>query len=303
MTNTVETYNLVQRLVDESSPFVKEGTKQKGSQVHSNVAQKYVNLCTKNGVTPDLIGYSDIATGYKSKVGNFLEIGFSGIANEYLKDEGSHFIGKKIEAAVLNYRREVNSAVVVSDTEAIEKPQPARISRSEAVDALHADFHVNKDWAEKMLTPTNVKTLPSGKTKQEYHKVSLPDSITIFKPKNGVTLIKIGEAKLSGQLDSKNLPKNIDELMSEGAFDNIENTVVKRAILLTGTSFINGKYPMAGAWINEINRRGISLPVVCNEHAFAWVTGKTISADTYFEKLIVPIEDLTADRMFKQLHS
>lgn len=297
MNSTEALYTLVKNSIDTALPFRKEAQAPKGSQIHSNVAQKYVTLCEKNGIMPDIIGYADIATGYKSKMGNFLEIGFSAVANVLISNKGQHFIGKRIESQILAYRKLINSTIpTIGAPEAIPSVEEAAVS-------LHSLFHVNKNWAIRMITPVSSISNGKGVVIHKYPKVSLPDSITVFHKEDGTTMVKIGEAKLSGQLDSKNLPKNIDELMDKGPFDDIENTVVKRAILLTGTRCANGKYPMASAWINEINRRGIALPVLCNEYAFEWATGEHITTEQYFGSIIVAIEDLAAERCFMQLHS
>lgn len=288
-----------------SIPFTKEAKKEKGSNMHDNIVSKYVAICKEKGVDPDLIGWSGIATGYQSKVGNYLEHGFSVAVNNALPKNAKHFIGKKIESDVTSYRKKINRDIVEKDNVGISSAiAPDNDMKKEAIEELHRKYHLNKEWTEKMLTPAKSEITTQGKVKHTYSKISLPDSITIKSKENGEKEVRIGEAKLSGQLDSKNLPKNIEELMRKGPYDDIPNTKVERAILLTGTrEDAKGNFPMSNAWVAESRRQGISLPVESNQNAFKWASGKEISKEEYYEGILAPIENFAADRIYKQLHT
>lgn len=286
-------------------PFIKEPDREKGSNMHENITANYVRLCEEKGVKPDLIGYSRVATGYQSKVGNYLEMCFSTAVNSKLPENAQHFIGKEVERSVTSYRKSINSDIAQKDNIGIAKvATPDEELKKEAIDKLHETYHLNKQWTEKMLTPAKSEITSKGSIKHTYHKISLPDSITVFTKENGEKEVRIGEAKLSGQLDSKNLPKNIEDLMAKGPYDDIPNTKVERAILLTGTrQDAKGDFPMSNAWVNEIRKKNLSLPVECNQNAFKWASKEEISKDEYHVGILKPIEKFSAERIYKQLHS
>lgn len=287
-----------------SFPEKKEKMKDKGSEMHKNILNKYRNLCQKNETEEDLVGYIDISRSAESRAGNFLEKGFSVAVNSKLPPSAKHFIGKDIEHEISAYRTAVNKDFIQEGDIGIANSSTANEKlKKESIEKLHKEYHLNKQWTEKMLTPKKTERLANGKIKHHYQELTLPDSITIFTNANNEKEIRIGEAKLSGELDSKNLPANIAKLMAKGPYDDIPNTKVERAILLTGTKAdLKGEFPKASEWSNSIKKQNVNLSVKSSHNAFEWASGYKMSHEEYKKDVLGEVENFAAESIYKRLH-
>lgn len=221
--------------------------------------QFFVKKCEENGVTPDADFIKKEDRGISSANGNHLETAFSNlvktIGSQNLK---GNYVGKEIEREIALSRKRIEAH---------------EISKDECANLLAEKYSMNRDVLAEVLTNDS--------------SISIPDVVSVFKLKSGISLVRIGEAKAGGQLDVKNLPKNLEALVGNSLFER-ENQVTERAVLLTATSDRGdgsraARFPHKGSWVNQIQKTGYGdkVDVLCNEEAAQWASGRKISSAEY----------------------
>lgn len=257
-----------------------------GSPVHGKALEYYLFRCEKLKIAPDLSGFLQWSTSFKSRAGNYAEQVIYALA-EGVKGKDSplinYYTGKDLEAAIRAARKEVS---------VIEDGQPERLH--EAVDRVATQFKSNHSPIKRLI-------------KDHTTKLSFPDGIAILKGRNGTVRVRLYEAKLSGQLDVKNLPANIIALnRAAELWDRVSTTtIVEKAIGLTATPVSEkGEMRMMVPWERAISKNPDykNISILGNEEVLTWITGIEFTKEQHENLVVNETARFVAERMYEILH-
>jgi len=268
-------------------PIHKKVAREENGAIRTLRLKKYEELCKKAGHAPaNLHELSRVEASLSSVAGNEMETMYDfmvptlmGMKTVPLK---FYARGKELQSLTEKLRREV-----------AKDPEDIAVLNK-------AIKELNKASANA-LQPAYVKEVLTTK-----RKISFPDSIAITEDNK----LFLAEAKLGGVLDSKNLPKNIEELInSDGTIWREKKfSGVERAVFLTGVQAKVAE-TVKSRWaipiLNEKNKLGYRkwINVLVNQEIIQWYGAKDYSSKEYLRSFVEPVATRVANQMYADLHS